>query len=161
MPTCATAGVSAVGFFQSLPPIFIFLASAASLVSTSPGAVAWHEDRNMTLRYSRKKRHTLIKLHLPPERWSFDFIHSWPKRDKKSSPPWRGGQFDLRQRRASSRYRAADLQVFDMCFMLFTSRTPCWAAPVEELAALEPDVLPVICTSCPTWSLSSAVLPMS
>src|SRR5215469_14566588 len=85
MPTCATAGVSAVGFFQSLPPIFIFLASAASLVSTSPGAVAWHEDRNMTLRYSRKKRHTLIKLHPPLETWSFAFIRSWPKRDKKSS----------------------------------------------------------------------------
>jgi hypothetical protein len=47
----------------------------------------------------------------------------------------------------------ADLQVFDTCFTLFTSRVGCDPAPAAvelELPALGPAGVPVIWTSCPT-----------
>ena len=62
-------------------------------------------------------------------------------------------------------YLVGDLHRVATCVMLFTSSVSCCdvAAPValEGLAALEPELVPLICTSWPTWSLSSAVLPVS
>jgi hypothetical protein len=63
-----------------------------------------------------------------------------------------------------------DLQVAETCFMLVTSRVcpalaaadaPGVLAALEDPVAPAPEVLPVIDTSCPTWSFSLAVSPVS
>ena len=83
-------------------------------------------------------------------------------RTKTTDLPTHGASdpIDLDEGALSHRYLAVALHVFAMCFMLLTSSEACWAVPAEAvLAELEPEVLPVICISWPTWSLSSAVLP--
>ena len=64
-----------------------------------------------------------------------------------------------------SYFPVADWHVFEMCFILSTVNVACCVppagAPMLELVALEPDVVPVIFTSCPTWSLSFEVSPAS
>ena len=63
-----------------------------------------------------------------------------------------------------------ELHVVEMCFKLETSSWGCplWLlavdeAPLEEAPAVAPDsaLAPLICTSCPTWSLSLEVSPVN